>query len=321
MPIVQPDPGSLHVDQALTDLSVRFTQDRSMFVAMSVFPKHPSKFKSDKFYTFDRSYFQRTDAQLRGPGAEAPVTGYNVSTDNFACDVYAIGTDIPDQTRANADQQVNLEGNATELVTQHLLQKMEQDWVSTFFTTSVWDTDVTGGTDFTTWDDAASTPIEDVRTGVTAIAQETAYKPNTLVMGPQVYQKLLDHPDILDRIKYTGAGGFTTADVMARLFGVDRLRVAWSVKNGGAEGETASYSFNFGKHALLCYSPASAGPNQPAAGYTFTWSGLLGAGATGMRIKRYRLERNAADRVEGEIAYDLKQVSSALGYFFSGAVA
>ena len=156
---------------------------------------------------------------------------------------------------------------------------------------------------------------------MTTVAQNTAYKPNTLVMGAQVYQKLLDHPDVLDRIKYTGTGGFTTEDVLARLFGVDRLLVSWSVKNTGAEGETASYAFNFGKHALLCYSPASAGPNQPAAGYTFTWSGLEGAGATGIRIKRFRLERNSADRVQGEIAYDLKQVSSALGYFFSGAVA
>jgi hypothetical protein len=320
MPIVQPDPGSLHVDTALTDLSVRFSQDRSMFVATSVFPQYPSKFKSDKFYVFDRSYFQRTDATLRGPGAEAAQTGYEVSTDSYSCDVFAIKTAIPDQTRANADPAINLEANATELVTQHLLQKIEQDWVTTFFAGSLWGTTVTGASNFTTWDDAASTPIEDIRTGVTTVAKATAYKPNTLVLGPEVFQKLLDHPDILERIKYT-TGGFTSEQIMARLFGVDRLFVAWSVKNSSAEGVTASYTFNLGKHALLVYTPATAGLGQPAAGYTFTWNGLLGAGATGIRIKRYREEKNAADMIEGEIAYDQKLVSSELGYFFSGAVA
>jgi hypothetical protein len=316
----QPEYGAIHVDRALTDLSVKFSQDRDMFIANKVFPAVPVQYRSDKYFIYDRSYWFKSDAQLRGPGAESAGSGYEVSTSDYLTHVYAVHRDLDDQTRANADSQINLERDATEFVTQHLLQQMEQAWVSNFFTTGVWTTDVTGGTNFTKWDDyAGSDPIGDMRTAVITMAESTALKPNKLILSPHVWNKLQDHPDFLDRIKYSQKGIVGT-DLLATMLGIDQVLIAWSVANTSAEGETASYSFNFGKNALFVHSPARAGLNTPAAGYTFTWKGLLGSGATGIRIKRFRLERNASDRIEGEIAYDQKVVSADLGYFFSGCV-
>jgi hypothetical protein len=317
----QPDPGSLHIDAALTDVSVRFTQGKDTFVATKVFPQIGVNFRSDKFWVYDRSYWFKTDAQLRGPGAESAGSGFEVTTDDYLCSVLAIHKDVDDQLRANADSIFQVEKDATEFCTQHMLQKIEQDWVSTYFTTGVWDTDVTGGTDFDVWSDYVNgDPISDLRTGIMTMAEATAKKPNTLVLGANVWNKLQDHPDFLERIKYTQKG-IVGPDLLATMLGLDNVYVSWSVRNTSQEGIAASYSFNFGDHALLMYVAPSPGLNVASAGYTFAWKGLLGSGATGIRVKKFRLERNATDRIEAEMAYDQKVVSSPLGYFYSGAVA
>lgn len=314
----QPTMSDVHVDRALTDLSVRFTQSASKFVADRVFPRVPVQHRSDVFYVYDRSYWFKTEAQVRAPATQSAGSGYETTTDSYLTTEYAIHKDLDDMTRANADSQITLERDATEFVTTHIMQKKEQDWVSTFFTTGVWGTD---STPTNTWDDYVSgDPIGDLRSGVIAIEELTSYTPNTLVMGPHVWDKLQDHPDFLDRIKYTQKG-VMGPDLLAELLGLDRVLIPRSVRNTGAEGETASYSFNFGKNALLCYVPSSPGLNTPAAGYTFTWTGYPGTGSNGMRVSRFRMEEIRSDRIEAETSYDQKVISTELGYFYNAAVA
>ncbi len=313
----QPVLSDVHVDAVLTDLSVRFSQDEDMFVADKVFPTVRVPHKSDLYYTYPREHWWRSDAELRGPGAESAGSGYETDTDSYNCDVFAIHKDIDDQTRANADAQITLDRDATEFVTSHMLQRREQAFVTEYFTDSVWGTDVTPSA---LWDDyAMGDPIGDLRLGIITMAQQTAKKPNKLVMGPEVWDKLQDHPDFLDRIKYTQKGIVGT-DLLAEMLGLDEVLIAWSVKNTAAEGVTAAYEFHFGKNALLLHVAPSPGLNTVSAGYTFQWSGLFGGGSNGIRIKRFRLERNASDRIEAEEALDQKVVSTELGYFFDAAV-
>jgi hypothetical protein len=59
----------------------------------------------------------------------------------------------------------------------------------------------------------------------------------------------------------------------------------------------------------------------PSAGYTFSWSGYLGAGPAGQRMSRFRMQQLRADRVEGEMAYDMKVVAPELAAFFNNTVA
>ena len=138
-------------------------------------------------------------------------------------------------------------------------------------------------------------------------------------IGPEVKRALIDHPDIIDRIKYTQKGIVDDA-LLAALFGVEDVVTLRAVENSGSEGAADSIAYMAGKHALLLYRPPSAGLRTPSAGYTFVWTGM-GAPVGGARIKSYRLERNAADRIEGEAFYDHKQVASDLGAFFASVVA
>ena len=94
-----------------------------------------------------------------------------------------------------------------------------------------------------------------------------------------------------------------------------------AVENTAAEGATYSGAFIGGKSLLLCHAAPSPGKMIPTAGYTFSWNGYLGASSMGGRIKKFRLERNAADRIEMEMAFDQKLVTADMGTYFYTAVA
>jgi hypothetical protein len=211
--------------------------------------------------------------------------------------------------------------------------RREKDWVNTYFTGGVWDNDVDGvasspsSNETIQWsDDSDSDPIGDIRLAKTAVLESTGFEPNTLVLGRPVFDVLVDHPDIVDRVKYSGGVGNTSPamvneQTMAALLGVNRIFVPQAIENTANQGATASHSFIAGKKALLCYSAPSPSLMTPTAGYTFSWQGFLGqSNEFGIATKQFRMEELEADRVEGQMAWDQKLISSALGYFWDSIV-
>jgi hypothetical protein len=71
----QPTLSDVHVDGPLTNLSVRFSQSSDMFLANRVFPTVRVQHRSDLYYTYDRSFWFRTDAQKRAPATESAGSG------------------------------------------------------------------------------------------------------------------------------------------------------------------------------------------------------------------------------------------------------
>lgn len=314
----QPTQNQVHVDAILTNISVAYMQRQQNFIASQVFPIVPVSKQSDKFYTYTKNDWFRDEAQRRADATESAGGGYNLSTDTYQADVYAFHKDIGDQTRANADAPINVDREATEFVTSRIALKMETQFVSSFFTSGVWATDSTPAN---LWSDyTSSDPLNDVENGKRQILSTTGFEPNTLVIGYDVFKALKNHPDLVDRIKYTSSQ-VLTADLMASLFDIPRVLVSKAVKATNAEGATGAYDFTAGKNALLCYSAPSAGLLQPSAGYVMSWTGVSqGLGAT-VGTSRIRMEQFKADRIEAEVAFDMKVIGADLGYFFSSVVA
>ena len=314
----QPTQNQVHVDAILTNISVAYMQQQQNFIASRVFPIVPVSKQSDKFFTYTKNDWFRDEAQRRADATESAGGGYGLSTDTYQCDVFAFHKDIGDQTRANADAPINVDREAVEFVTSRLMLKMETQFVSSFFTTGVWGTDATPSnlwSDYTTSD-----PLNDVETAKRAILSTTGFEPNTLVLGYDVFKTLKNHPDLVDRIKYTSSQVITEG-LMASLFDVPRVMVAKAVKATNNEGGTAAYDFTHGKNALLCYSAPSAGLLQPSGGYVMSWTGVSqGLGQT-VGTSRIRMEQFKADRIEAEVSFDMKVIGSDLGYFFSSVVA
>ena len=352
-----PTQSDLHVNVPLTNVSIAYMQSADAYIADKVFPKVPVKKQSDLYWKYSKSDWRRTDVSRRAPSTETPGVGWNVTTDQYFAHVYGVHKDIDDQLRANADSNFILDRDSTEFVTNQLLLKRDVDWANSYFKAGVWDVDFTAGSiayngltqngyagaGFASkWSDAGSDPIGDVARTVIAFSKQTGFAPNIMVLGADVMTALKQHPDIIDRIKYTQRG-IVTEDLIATMFGVKELYTSYAtatttaaevasgtaaqgngiqVPDVKAQDANASYNFiNNSKAALLCYAPSAPSLLTPSAGYTFTWNGYLGGNSEGIKIKRFRMEHIASDRIEAEMTYDMKVVAPDMGAFFSNVVA
>ena len=330
---MHPTQSDLHVNQPLTNVSVAYVQKADAFIATKVFPIVNVQKQSDLYWRYSKSDWRRTDVKRRAPSTETPGIGWNVSTDSYFAHVYGVHKDIDDQLRANADSVFRLDADATAFVTNQLLLKRDIDWNATYFRTGVWGQDYTGvaatpGTDeFLQWNLATSDPIVQLAGLQIDFVRDTGFKANTLVIGANVLKSLKNHPGIIDRIKYTQKGIVST-DLIATLFDVERILVSYATVASGpnvpdmdAQDAAATYDFISNPNsALLCYTPSSPSLMQPAAGYTFTWNGYLGGNSQGVRMKRFRMEPIASDRIEGEMTYDMRVISPDVGVFLSNVV-
>lgn len=316
----QPTRGDVHVNRPLTSISIAFIQSTDDFIASKVFPIVPVKKQSDRFFVYDKKQWYRSNSKKRAPGTESAGGGFDIdNTPTYFADVFAIHKDIDDQTRANQDEPIDLDRDASRWVTQQNLLKQEQEFVSSFFQTSIWVGSTTGGdiVPATKWDAAGSDPVDDVLIEKDSVKEKTGFMPNTLVVTPAVHRALKSNAAILDRIKHTH-GKSITEEMLAGLFEVSRYFVARATNDLAVEGATANMQFVFGtEQALLAYSNPSPSILTPSAGYTFSWTGMFGAQAMGSRIKRFRMEKLSSDRIEGEMAWDHKLVAADLGVFFN----
>lgn len=323
-----PNRSDVHIDKALTNVSVQYMQDPAGFVAGQVFPMVPLKKQSDRYFMYLREDWFRDEAQERAPGTESAGGDYEIdNTPTYFCRKYAFHKDVTEEDRANSDDPLMPDEDAVQFVTDKLLLNKENKWAGTFFKEGVWAFDKTGGAnggsgDFVYWDDYAnSTPIEDMTKYATEQSEVTGKRPNVLVMGRKAYDALKNHPDFLDRVKYTQKGVVTT-DLIAQMFDVERVLVANAIQNTNAKGQSASMSFILGNHVLLCYTTSAPAIKTATAGYTFVWTGLMGANAYGGRINRFAMPNLGigTERIECELAYDMKVVAADMGTFLKNAV-
>jgi hypothetical protein len=327
-------PGDVHVKAALTNVSVAYMQDQNNFIADKVFPIVPVSKQSDLIWNFNPEQFNRDVMRPRAPATESAGIGMVQSLETYFANVWALHHDISDQTRGNADSVFSLDSQATELLTNSALIRKEVGFVQSYLTTGKWDHEVTGvaatpgAGQFLQWDNAASTPIEDIREQKRRVQARTGLKPNKLVLGKKTYDDLIDHPDIVDRVKYgqtPNGAAKVNMQALASLFEVDEVLVAEAVINsntvGPLPGSDADTNFIFGTGALLVYTPRVASTMMPAAGLTFSWTGWMGASRQGFRIKKFRLEPLESDRIEIQAAWDQRLIGSSLGVFFNNAVA
>ena len=338
--IIAPGPGDVHVNRPLTNISIAFMQDQSMFVADRIFPMVPVLKQSDVFFTIPRGHFNRDEMTERAPGTESRGANYTFDTDDYRATVWALHKMIDDQSRANYDSPLAPDRTTTEFLTRKGLIRKEKLWTDSFMKTGVWTFEADGvsgaGTDRENLDftdaamnnvqhfsEAMSEPIEVMRVMVRSVQMRTGFKPNVLVLGPKVYDALIDHPDIIGRLDNGQTTGLAMANrqSLAQLFEVEEIVVLEAIYNSADEGATDAHKFFTEKDALLLYRPSSPGLEVPSAGYTFAWTGFIGGGDRGMRMKRMRMETHESDRVEIQMAFVHKQIAADLGLFMNGIVA
>ena len=326
MPLLTPS--SVHIDQPLSNLTLAYVQEQSVYIADKVFPVVGVAKQSDKYYIYDRANMNRSgDVKKLAPRTEVNRIGMAVSNDSYYSDVYGLGMDFDQQTIANEDTVLETRSVGAQTLVNRLLIHREEQFADTFFKAGVWTTDVTPAN---LWSDYTNaTPLTDVTTARRTMQLKSGgFKPNTMVVGKEVRDILINHPDILARLN----GGATVSNTalitdakLAEIFEVENFYVMEAVKNGAVEGLTEANAFIGGKNALLVHTPSTAGLMSPAAGLTFAWNNIQGVSNLGVTVESFSddaLKRQQiAELIQVKMAYDMKVVGADLGYFFSAVIA
>ena len=321
-------PSAVHIDQPLTNLTLAYVQEQSNFIADKVFPTVGVNRQSDKYYIYDRAGMNRGgERKPLAPRTEVKRIGMSVSNDSYYADVFGLGMDFDDQTLANEDAALEIRAAGAQTLVTNLLIDREVDFANTFFSAGVWGSQATPAN---LWSDYTnSTPITDVTNARRTMQLKSGgFKPNTMVVGKEVRDILINHPDILARLN----GGATVSNTalitnakLAEIFEVENFYVMEAVQNTSAEGIAESNAFIGGKHALLVHTPSSAGLMTPAAGLTFAWNNLQGVQNLGVTVESFSddaLRRvGVAEHIQAKMAYDMKVVGADLGYFFNSVIA
>ena len=262
---------------------------------------------------------------------ESAGAGYGLdSTGTYTCDVWALHKDVDDQVRSNSDSPLAPDRDATIFLTQKALIRRENLWASQYFKSGIWTGELAGqaasdGTHVVYWDYSTSNPITDIRHAKTlARLNSGGFMPNIGVFSRPVFDKLVDHPDFIDRTKYGQTApnpAMATRRIIAEILELEEVLVMDAVYNTAAEGAAESNAYIGGLAAGLFYRPKNAGLMVPSAGYTFNWTGMIGStGGAGIRIKSFRMEHLASDRVEIDSAFAMAQVAKDCGFFFNNVI-
>lgn len=320
-------PSQVHIDVPLTNLTIAYAQETAGFVADKVFGTVSVPKQSDKYYKYDREGLRHGDVKVLAPRTEVNRVGMALSTDNYFADVRGLGMDFDEQMLANEDTMLEVRSQGANVLLEKIMIDREVRWADTFFKAGVWGTETTPAN---LWSDyTLSTPIVDVTNARRAMQLKSGgYKPNCMVVGKEVRDILVNHPDILARLN----GGATVANTalitdakLAEIFEVEAFYVMEAVYNDAAEGLTDNIDFIGGKHAMLAYKPSSMGLRTPASGAIFTWDSIPGVSGLGITVESFSddaLKRQQiAEMIQVKVSDDMKVIGPDLGYFFADVVA
>lgn len=315
---MQPTPQSVHIDRALSDLSVSYRQDKPS-VAERIFPRVVVDFQSDKFHVWKKEDLWRRNVQKRAPGTKFARSGVGLTTDNYQSEQYALEYPLPDEKAKNADAVLNLGTTATNWLYDQLMLEQDYQFATDFMVTGAgWGVGSLGAGK---WSAASSTPIADILNAARTVRRGLGASSNHKIVavgGTIVEKALLANSEIVNKLVYVQAGTIDAIRAaLAGILGLDELIIADREYNSAAEGRPANYLPVFDDDLLVVARPNSPGRDTPSAGYSFAWNE---DGKGDMYIESYRDETIKSDIYRGICYYDLKKVAAALGVLFTDCV-
>ncbi|UVX30793.1 major head protein [Klebsiella phage VLCpiS10a] len=326
-------------DLFLSNFSVAYWQDTSLFVGTRYFPVVPVNLAAGKYLTYPKGYFGRPVNSKRAEDGVANTIGYKTKSEGYTVDDDAIRIFISDKKRANVANGQQLDMEATGVVTDALLINKEIDFVSKFLVPGKWATDYQGvasgptGNQFLKWSNANSDPIGDILSRRVAFSLATGGRRwNKALMTLDVYDALTRNPSVIDRINGASTSqnpGIVTQQALAALLEVNEIEIMQSVVNMAADGledtdgnPLTDMQFAAEGVLMLNYVEPTVGNMKPIAAVTFAWNEFVGLGIdNGPAIRTYPgVEGRRGNFVEAEFAIDTQMVAPDMGILFYDAV-
>ena len=273
------------VDPILTTLAQGYMLPETN-IANFIAPVVDTPTRAGRTLRFGKEAFAINDYR-RAYGTNIPAVQSRFDSDPYALEQEVVAWELPEEVIENAGEgpaQVDLRAietrnamsrlmNAYEVTVSGAVSNVASYEASTatqlglgYNSWTLYDADATAAgitTGPTNWGGATANAITDVLTWKRAVANQIGVRPNSMVVGSAVFDRLLTMESILDRIQFTTADSIDV-DVIARYFGLERgIRVA----EGRQLAADGSLTPVFPENAIcLFYSPLGASDSVMPAG-------------------------------------------------------
>ena len=244
----------------------------SRFIFPDIFPMVTVMQRGGKIIGFGTEDFEERDLK-RAPGGRVAEMDIGYEADDYTCQQQSLNGKVPIEhiQEAGAVPGIDLAMVAVDKVMRSVFLQIEIAAAARITPANfVGRTEALAGT--AQWSHNDSRPAKAVREKFSAIRKGIGIKPNGLFVGDKVNDYLVNHPDVVDRIKHTqpAIGDAIDDDALARYFRVEKYCVGAAQK-----GRKGAFTDIWDNIALLCYSNVTSLAEQgsPSFGYTYQLNG------------------------------------------------
>lgn len=307
--------GAAKADKILTQFSQKYTNKN--YISELILPPLSVKERAGKYAKYGTENLRvYADQVYRSPGTRANTVDYSVSQGSYLCNERALEKRVPDEFINNTDDPYDPKRDAVATLMDNIWVNQENALATFVSDTGNVSQNVTlSGTD--QWSDFTnSDPFDDIWTGIDTIRTATSQLPNTAFLSYEVMNKLKQHPDIREQVKYTNGGQLSNdafINFVKGFFNLDNVFVGTAIKDTADEGQTASLSSVWGKHFWLTFINPRPTLMQATVGYTFT--------DVPRQVETYREESHVSDVVRLRYSYDQNIMDTSLIYLIKNAIA
>jgi len=263
-------PEDVHIDAPVGNILLSYRPKN--FIADEVLPMVPVGKQSDLVPGIKIEDQLRTEQDIRAPGTEPNLIHFNVTSIQYFCKNYALGTFLTAEEIANADMAWNTKTIRSQLIWDILMLNYELRVANTVNSTSnvgsSWDT----ASSWTDWDNGD--PMKDVAQDLDIAEDLRGYRPNKIVFGKLAWRNWRNSDVVLSRLfpHGGGQGALITREMTASLLEVDKVLVGGAYYNSAAEDATLSLTKIWDDNVLYYWNPDRPSKEVPAYGYSFRWN-------------------------------------------------
>lgn len=269
-----------HVSKVVTGIVDRYQNPDISYIADVAITNIPVKKETDKYVKWLQSAWFRDEVQEIADGMPYPIGGPDVATAEYSLTEKGLATRITKRMKENSDSEFQLQVNKAKWLKDKHMLNHEIKMAAQLFSNSIFtNTEALSGTSqWSDFDDSA--PVKKIMDTLDAVRKTGGgIKPNTCIMGIDVWLALKAHPEIIGAIFGGGFSGpkMVTEALFTQYFSDQGLRNTYvggavktttpQVSSGTPAGNEANvtYSNIWGKHFWVGYvhpAPSSDFPTS-----------------------------------------------------------
>ncbi len=267
-------PSDVHIATALSKMLVAYPNRD--FVADLVLPVVPVDKRTDFIFQLPVETMQTiAQAQLAGQRSRPNEIKYSINhTLTYNVKDYGLIDFVSKDEIGNADAPLRPYDYAQRIVVNFLKLAREIRVAAVAFGAGNYTGQTSALSGASRWDTPTGDPVVDILGAI----EQTFVRPNTMVIGGQVWPKLRTNPNVIKYVlgRPSTKSGATPLvvdlDTFAQAFELDRVVIGRAKYNNAAEGAAVSSAYIWGKSCALIRVEEQPNPRETSAfGYTYRY--------------------------------------------------